>query len=412
MSLLIKALQKAEKSKDAAAGSADQPLNSKEVELELAPDVAAEGRFDLGLEGGFGESVATTNKATGRVRQQQQTASTVFAAKQQGAGAENAGSSRALWIGVGGLVFLLLAGGGFYYYLDSLQQPQPVLARPASIIPPPAPVADSEAASVGEIQQAGSEEVTTNAAAITEAPAKKRAESELSVLTEKPELAAASAAAPATGKTVASVEDVSVKVTRNRTPAMVVNGSVVAAYQAYSVGDDAAAERLYRQALQSEPRNIDALLGLAAVSVRQNNADQATASYLRVLEVEPRNAAAQAGLISLTAQADPLASESRLKTMLAQQPDAAFLHATLGSLYAEQNQWPLAQQSYFQATRYDPGNAEYAFNLAVSLDQMGKGKLALEHYQRALELLPKQGASALDRAGIETRIIQLRSAAE
>jgi tetratricopeptide (TPR) repeat protein len=415
MSLLIKALQKAEQSKDAAADIAGQHPGSKEVELDLAPDVAAEGRFDLGLEGGFGESGKAAAK-TGERAKQQQAASTVFAAK-QGAGEDGgSGSSRALWVGVGGLVFLLLAGGGFYYYLDSLQRPQMVVARPAPIVPPPAPVAGSEAASAsGTGQKASSVQAVSSPVATVEPPAERPAGGEVQTPPKNsPALATITAAepAPVARKETAPAEEVPVKVTRNRTPTMSVNSNVMAAYEAYSAGDDVGAERLYRQALQSEPRNIDALLGLAATSVRQNNADQATASYLRVLELEPRNAAAQTGLISLTAQADPLASESRLKTMLAQQPDAAFLHAALGSLYAEQNQWPQAQQSYFQATRYEPGNAEYAFNLAVSLDQMGKGKLALEHYQRALELLPKQRASVLDRAGIEARIAQLRSAAD
>jgi tetratricopeptide (TPR) repeat protein len=125
--------------------------------------------------------------------------------------------------------------------------------------------------------------------------------------------------------------------------------------------------------------------------------------------LEPKNPVAQAALVSLTAQADPLAGESRFKSMLAQQPEAAYLHAALGNIYADQNQWIPAQQSYFQAFRYDPTNAQYAFNLAVSLDQLGKSALALEHYQRALELLSRRDAASLDRAGIETRIAQLRA---
>jgi tetratricopeptide (TPR) repeat protein len=104
-----------------------------------------------------------------------------------------------------------------------------------------------------------------------------------------------------------------------------------------------------------------------------------------------------------------VAAESRLKSLLAQQPEAAYLHAALGGVYAEQNQWPSAQQAYFQAFRVDPASAEYAFNLAVSLDQMGKQDLALDYYQRARDLLPKQGG-AVGREGLDTRISQLRSA--
>jgi tetratricopeptide (TPR) repeat protein len=182
---------------------------------------------------------------------------------------------------------------------------------------------------------------------------------------------------------------------------------VLLGYQAYVTGDDAAAARYYRQAVQAEPRNVDAVLGMAAAAARQGKTEEAIAHYMRVLELEPRNASAQTGLIGFMGQLDPTASETRLKTLLAQQPEAAFLHAALGNLYADQGQWPSAQQAYFQAYHFDPSSAEYAFNLAVSLDQMGKPDLALSHYQRALELLSKQGG-ALDKRQLEARITQLQ----
>ena len=70
------------------------------------------------------------------------------------------------------------------------------------------------------------------------------------------------------------------------------------------------------------------------------------------------------------AQVDPLAAESRLKTMLAAQPEASFLHFTLGNQYAAQGRWAEAQQAYFKAFASDPEHPDFAFNLAVSLDQM------------------------------------------
>jgi tetratricopeptide (TPR) repeat protein len=181
----------------------------------------------------------------------------------------------------------------------------------------------------------------------------------------------------------------------------------MSAYQAFMAEDDATAGRLYRQAMQSEPRNVDVLLGLAAIAVRQDQPGEAEQYYMRVLELEPRNAVAQAGLIGLMGQADPVNSESRLKNLLTQQPDSGFLHQSLGNLYAEQGQWPSAQQSYFQAFHLEPARAEYAYNLAISLDHLNKPDIALNYYQRALELLPTQQGS-LDKGQLETRISQLR----
>lgn len=201
--------------------------------------------------------------------------------------------------------------------------------------------------------------------------------------------------------------EASVKITRSRAPAAAVNDQVLSGYQAYMTGDDVVAERDYRRAVQAEPRNVDAWLGLAAVAARQGKPDEAAAHYLRVLELEPRNVAAQTGVIGLMGQSDPAASEARLKSLLAQQPEAAFLYAALGNFYADQGQWTSAQQAYFQAFHFDSVNAEYAFNLAVSLDQMGKSDLALNHYQRALELLSKSGGM-VDRRQLEARIAQLK----
>ena len=84
--------------------------------------------------------------------------------------------------------------------------------------------------------------------------------------------------------------------------------------------------------------------------------------------------------------ADLNQTESRLKTLLAQQPDAAALHFTLGNNYVSQSRWTEAQQSFFRAFSIDSTNADYAFNLAVSLDHLNKIKLASKYYSKALVL--------------------------
>lgn len=87
--------------------------------------------------------------------------------------------------------------------------------------------------------------------------------------------------------------------------------------------------------------------------------------------------------------------------MLAKQPDDANLHVALGNLYAEQNQWPAAQQAYFEAYSLNK-TTDNAYNLAVSLDQMGKPKLALPYYIRALEQATDAGN--IDKAALQARI--------
>ena len=103
---------------------------------------------------------------------------------------------------------------------------------------------------------------------------------------------------------------------------------------------------------------------------------------------------------------DLVASESRLKTLIAGQPQSAQLHFSVGNQYAHQSRWTEAQAAYFKAYSIDPANADYAFNLAVSLDQLRQKKPALEYYQRALALVDKRAAS-FDPAQARTRVQEL-----
>jgi Tfp pilus assembly protein PilF len=199
----------------------------------------------------------------------------------------------------------------------------------------------------------------------------------------------------------------SLKIT-SKTPSPAVDPTLLSAYQAFTRGDDSIAQQQYRLVLQKDVRNIDALLGMAAIAQRQGRQADATGWFQKVLEIEPRNSIALSSIINSQTFNDTIASESRLKSMLASQPGAAHLHAALGNLYAEQNQWTLAQEAYFNASRFAPNNADYVFNLAISLDQLGKTNLALKQYQRALELLSQTGASSPDRGQLEARIQALQ----
>ena len=210
----------------------------------------------------------------------------------------------------------------------------------------------------------------------------------------------------------------------SKTPVPGVDPTLLAAYQAFTRGEDASAQQQYRQVLQRDVRNIDALLGMAAIAQRQGRDADAMGWYQKVLGVEPRNTIAQSAMTSMQVQAnfagsnaaqggvtniDVVGTESRIKNMLAQQPEAANLHASLGNLFAAQNQWPSAQEAYFNASRFAPNNADYAFNLAISLEHLGKSGLALAQYQRALDLLNSSGASSPDRTQLLARIQALQA---
>ena len=102
----------------------------------------------------------------------------------------------------------------------------------------------------------------------------------------------------------------------------------------------------------------------------------------------------------------PYQTESRLKNILAQQPDAAALHFALGNNHVIQLRWAEAQQSFFRALSIDPANADYAFNLAVSLDHLKKNELATKYYREAL-ILADKGPVGFEEAQIIARLKEL-----
>lgn len=186
-----------------------------------------------------------------------------------------------------------------------------------------------------------------------------------------------------------------------------VNPGVAAGYAAYEAGDLAAARRGYQQALRSEPRNIDALLGMAAVETRARQYAAADHYYRQVLRLDPRNPYANAGMLALrNQQVSPVAAETQVKNLMAREPGAETLQFTLGNQYAQQGRWNEAQLAYFKALAADPKNPDFAYNLAVSLDHLRQVNPALQHYRLALKLAETRGAG-FDVNMVRARIAQL-----
>jgi len=124
------------------------------------------------------------------------------------------------------------------------------------------------------------------------------------------------------------------------------------AYQSYQAGDLLLAEKTYLQILKQSPIQKDALLGLAAISARGAKPQKALEYYQKVLNVDP-------------------------------------------------------QQSYFNAWEKQPANPDYAFNLAVALDQLQQTAQALSFYQKAYSLL-QNAPHNIDIAILQNRIEQLK----
>jgi Tfp pilus assembly protein PilF len=187
-----------------------------------------------------------------------------------------------------------------------------------------------------------------------------------------------------------------------------IDSILTGAYQAYQNGDYATAWQRYRMAYAKDPKNRDALLGLAVIAQRQKQDDTALHYYRQVLQLDPRDPIARAALFTFGGS-DPASKESSLKLLISQQPDAAVLYFTLGNQYAQQVRWTDAQQAYFNALALEPTNALFAFSLATSLDHLGQHKAAADHYRQALQF-DTAGHAGFDREQAQRRLNELNTA--
>lgn len=331
-------------------------------------------------------STASASRAAGQ---------TLFAAKKKKV------SPKFRWnLGLVPTTFIICSviGSGYGYYVwRELNPPQQVAARPAT--PPPTPI--TAPAPPPLVANLGPAVVAPQPPVVVAEPVAKAPTIEKPVVPNytiaKPR--AKTAAKSATPKVPAGMSIERQQTTDTITPAL------QDAYQAYQRGDYAAASQGYKEVLKQDGRNRDALLGLGVIAQQQSQDQAAQHYYRQVLLLDPRDPVALGAMAGYSAS-NGADIESQLKQMLTEQPRSASLNYALGNVYADQSRWADAQQAYFNARMLEPSNAQFTYNLAVSLDHLGQGKLAAQYYQQALQLDPASNAG-FDHAQAQRRLNEL-----
>lgn len=284
------------------------------------------------------------------------------------------------------LLLILLTGSYFY---SSSEPTQAMAAPPQAETDTEAAVAAEEVAVAEPVQQA----VATQLAPVQPPPVQ-QASSGIPM----PRRASARAAAPVQDKPAAAP----VQFTKTTRPDPI-ESLLGQAYEKFQAGDYEGANQLYAQVLQREADNRDGLLGAAAIAMKQQHFEFARQKYQRLLVLDPKDSLASAGISTIDMD---VRDESKLKFMLREQPQASHLYFALGALYASETRWAEAQQAYFSAYSGDSKNADYAYNLAVSLDQLGQYQSASRYYQKALQLGESRRAGFVT-ANVQSRIDQI-----
>lgn len=403
MSLLLDALKRAEQEKIARQGH--EPSAASPAAEAPPPAGEAPPRRKLELEAHEPAPSAAAAPASGptAAKREREGAKAVFAAKQPGSAAPASGS-RNIVLAIVAVALVVLAGGGAYVWYEISKTPGPMARGPIPAAPRPVTPAAPAAAPPAAVTAPSPAETK---AAVPPVAVLKPESAATTTARGKPQPKAAEQLVMSLLKQSAEAKPAPPLKLSRTIEAPRVSPQVAQGYDALRSGDPAAARKAYEAALAADPSNLDAHLGLATAAARTGDRDTAVRHYRRALVLDPKNPSAVAGLAALANLSRPEGLEEQLRADITRYPQSPSLHFTLGNLYASQARWNEAQAAYFEAYRLDPDSADLAYNLAVSLDQLGQARLAADFYGRALAASERQAAQ-FDRARVSRRIAELK----
>jgi len=201
-----------------------------------------------------------------------------------------------------------------------------------------------------------------------------------------------------------------IQIKKRRTSSGVLN-KLQEAYGALVGGDLQRSQTLYAQVLKQQPRQIDAMLGLANIESQRGHLQSARTIYERVLRLDGTNSIAQIGMLQTYGQQDAVTRQQVLEELISKYSSNPEVHLALGHALSEQSKWTAAQISYFKAFSLNSSNAVYAYNLAVSLDSLEKYAVAKTYYKKALAL-NEQAAKPLNLERVKNRLMELSGSYE
>ena len=162
---------------------------------------------------------------------------------------------------------------------------------------------------------------------------------------------------------------------------LVVNG-----YNAYIAGNHVLARDLYSQALQLNPFDRDANLGVAASATALGQYKLAADRCRHLLSINADDQEAFSAMLGLSETSTMI--ETELLTHIEKNAnEPAILYSIVGHYYAQANRWSQASEMFIKSlasVKDMPPPADYYFNLAVSLEHAAQPDRALEYYLQAL----------------------------
>ena len=180
-------------------------------------------------------------------------------------------------------------------------------------------------------------------------------------------------------------------------------------YLAYQSKNYNASADSYGKALEFDPYNRDANLGVAAIAQLNGDNKLAADRYRHLLTLDPADETAFSALLNLSGGGGEGAIiEFELLQHAENTRDAPSLYVILANYYSRQQRWSKASDLYAVALKGGVANADYLFNYAVSLDNEGRSEQAVEYYSQALMLMDGEPFS-FDAEAVRQRLKSLRA---
>lgn len=194
-----------------------------------------------------------------------------------------------------------------------------------------------------------------------------------------------------------------------RKPAMDVNVELQQAYDALINGQTHIATQIYREILQYNSRNDDALFGLATTYHRIGELEKARPFYVKLLRLYPDHRDGLTNFLTLVAQESPEEAVEQLEDLAGQHPDFSPIFAQLGVLYHELGEQDHALNALIRAVRLEPENLAYKYNLAILYDRYGMYRDATVLYNKLLAAARTGLTLPVDPGDLQSRVIEINN---
>jgi len=161
------------------------------------------------------------------------------------------------------------------------------------------------------------------------------------------------------------------------------------ALQHHQAGRLPEAEEIYRQVLQQQPNQVDALQLLGVIVYQSGKLEEAIAYYRRVLALNPGLSQVHSNLgIALKQKGLLEEAVQHYQQALALNAKSPQFHCNLGIALRELEQLESATGHFKQAIALQPDYAKAYDDLGDVLEQQGQYQEALVCYEKAIELKP------------------------